>query len=681
MFSVYILTLVLPSVWTQQLLLGSCNFEDSTCGYLPDSSYAKWTVNEEGRFITVDSANMDGKGKAVLVSPVLDLLYWSCLRLVYQITGSGSVQLLLRPEGESFDYLLWTTDKPSDSWLIASVDLRNASSPYKILIEGRPGKEAGSSVAIFEIHVVPGYCIECNFEEHHLCGYNNHWNPNVNWYLGGSNVQGPQSDLLDDHTMNNDKGHYMYADSVYVKNLQEVAKFSSPMTTTPMEGCLSFYYQRSQTRGNIFSVFTKDQFGHYEEIWRPEIYSAMAWRLVQVDIKAPHPLEVIFEVAFNSPRGGHVALDDISFSPEFCHTETEPAFDPSVASCDFEEGLCQYYQEPAQGSVWNRVSVKPNAYRIGDHTTGSGSFLLANTRFTSQPGYVGRLHGPFLPGNLKYCLRFYYAIHGFMKMENALSVYIYDENNVAQEKVWTVSEGSRGIWMMMDITIHKPMPTKVVFVSICKNFWDCGLVALDDITVDLGDCRAIAGLEQSLPGQCSFEVDDCGYTQDRYNDVTDWVRMRGHTPTLFTGPKGDHTTGTGHFMYIEASHMLPGHLARLLTAELRGSAGPQCLIFYYHMYGSGTGQLNVLLQSEDTGHVKLLWRRRGEHSISWTKASVDYEYGSRHKIVFEAIRGPSIRSDIAIDDILFKKGPCKATDPGESISFSGFSENFIATEY
>lgn len=51
----------------------------------------------------------------------------------------------------------------------------------------------------------------------------------------------------------------------------------------------------------------------------------------------------------------------------------EPAFDPSVANCDFEEGLCQYYQEQTGGSVWNRVSVKPNVYRIGDHTTGTGA--------------------------------------------------------------------------------------------------------------------------------------------------------------------------------------------------------------------------------------------------------------------------------------------------------------------
>ena len=32
--------------------------------------------------------------------------------------------------------------------------------------------------------------------------------------------------------------------------------------------------------------------------------------------------QVVYEVAFNSARGGYVAIDDISFSPEFCHTDT-----------------------------------------------------------------------------------------------------------------------------------------------------------------------------------------------------------------------------------------------------------------------------------------------------------------------------------------------------------------------
>ncbi|XP_008282564.1 MAM domain-containing protein 2a [Stegastes partitus] len=662
----------------QPLLPGSCSFELGTCGYTSDDNYGRWSINEEGHLITVDSAYLEDQEQAILVSPTLDQRDWSCVRLVYQITGKGSLQLHLRPDSDNFDYRLWTANKASDSWLIASVDLPNTTIPYQILLEGRPQHGSGNSVAIFEIHIVPGYCIECNFEEHHLCGYSNSWNPNVNWYVGGSVAR--ESNLLENQTSNNQRGHYMYADSVYAKHFQEVAKLTSPMTTVPMEGCLSLYYLRDQERGNIFSVFTRDQLGHYEEIWRPEVYTTAGWTPVSVDIKAPHPLEVVFEVAFNSARGGYVAIDDISFSPVFCHTDTEPTFDPSIANCDFENGLCLYYQERAESKVWSTVSVKPNVYRIGDHTTGTGSFLLANTRFISRPGYVGRLHGPFLPGNHKYCLRFYYMLRGFRKIDNALVLYIYDENNVAQEKVWSLTDISHAVWTEVEITYMKPMLSKVVFVSICKNFWECGLVAIDDITVSLGDCQITAGktLTPSLPGQCNFEGGVCGFIQDKKGDKADWLRVQGHTPTSYTGPRGDHTTGVGYFMYIEASLMRPGDRARLLTSDLRGSSSLQCLIFYYHMYGSGTGILTVFLRHGSKEQDTLLWRRRGEQSVGWMRAMVDYSCDAQHQIIFEAIRGPSLRSDIAIDDILFKRGPCE--DSGDNTPYSGSSEYFNEIE-
>lgn len=33
------------------------------------------------------------------------------------------------------------------------------SLPPQVLLEGRPERGSGNSVAIFEIHIVPGYCI------------------------------------------------------------------------------------------------------------------------------------------------------------------------------------------------------------------------------------------------------------------------------------------------------------------------------------------------------------------------------------------------------------------------------------------------------------------------------------------------------------------------------------------
>lgn len=78
--------------------------------------------------------------------------------------------------------------------------------------------------------------------------------------------------------------------------------------------------------------------------------------------------------------------------------------------------------------------------------------------------------------------------------------------------------------------------------------------------------------------------------------------------------------------------MLPGHSARLVTPELRGSFRPQCVTFYYHMYGTGTGVLNVLLRQKGKVKETLLWSRQGEQSISWMKATVDYDCFTKHNV-------------------------------------------------
>ncbi|XP_044190494.1 MAM domain-containing protein 2-like [Thunnus albacares] len=675
MLPFYLLTFAAIIQAHSQLLPGSCNFESNTCGYTSDADFTSWTLHRDGRYVAVDAVmsndqddeigadtEMQRETTGVLLSPALEQGEWSCLRLVYQITGSGSLEVLQRTEGKSFDRPLWSSQEPSDSWVISSMDLQNNTEPYRVVIEGKPGQTAGSSVAIFEIHISPGYCLECDFEESHLCGYSNQWNANVNWYVGGGGVQLLHNNMPIDHTYNNRTGHFMYVDSIYAKTFKEVAKLVSPLTTVPMSGCLSFQYQRSEERGNLFSVFTRDRLGQYQELWRagPEIQSDWSgtlgeWIPVQVDLKAPYSVQVVFEVAFNSPRGGRVAVDDISFSSEFCSTDTEPTFDPSIASCDFESGFCQYTQDQVMGSLWRRVSVKPNIFRNGDHTTGAGSFLLAHSQLGPSSGYVSRVIGPTLPGNMKFCLRFYFSLRGFNQTDQALAVYL--QQSSGQEKIWTLGEKSRGIWVATDMTFQTSQPAKVVFVSTCRSFWDCGSVALDDIIVSLGDCELAAGLlTSSLPGHCDFEGGMCGYIQDKQNDAADWEWRRGPTPTSYTGPRGDHTTGLGYYLHMEASPMLPGQSVRLLSRPLRGSRGPQCLRFYYHMYGSGTGQLSVHLNNN--GEDVLLWQRSGEQSIAWLRATVEYQSDRQHQIVFEATRGSSVRSDIAIDDIILESGPC-----------------------
>lgn len=96
-----------------------------------------------GHYISVDTS-YEGE-KAVLVSPDLYSEEWSCIRLIYQIATTSvtsldpaTLNLYMRKEGESFDSLLWSAKEPSDSWLIASLDLTNSTKKYKVstVLEG-----------------------------------------------------------------------------------------------------------------------------------------------------------------------------------------------------------------------------------------------------------------------------------------------------------------------------------------------------------------------------------------------------------------------------------------------------------------------------------------------------------------------------------------------------------------
>ncbi len=67
-----------------------------------------------------------------------------------------------------------------------------------------------------------------------------------------------------------------------------------------------------------------------------------------------------------------------------------------------------------------------------------------------------------------------------MKIDNVLALYVYDENNIAQEKIWTVSERSKDVWTEVEVTYLKPMPTKVSvkwIILLNMSFFKTGLCA------------------------------------------------------------------------------------------------------------------------------------------------------------------------------------------------------------
>ncbi|XP_075953327.1 MAM and LDL-receptor class A domain-containing protein 1-like [Anarhichas minor] len=154
---------------------------------------------------------------------------------------------------------------------------------------------------------------------------------------------------------------------------------------------------------------------------------------------------------------------------------------------------------------------------------------------------------------------------------------------------------------------------------------------------------------------CHFEQDLCQWNQ-LLTDVFDWTRYSGSTPTMMTGPSSDHTTGDGHYLYIEANSASNGDTARLISSECSDS-GPQCLQFWYHMYGSAdTMGLHVYLLQDRLAEA--VWWKRNDQGNMWHMAQVDVTTTGAFQIIMEGRRGSNEESDVAIDDVKLYRGRC-----------------------
>ncbi|KAK6177526.1 hypothetical protein SNE40_015611 [Patella caerulea] len=189
------------------------------------------------------------------------------------------------------------------------------------------------------------------------------------------------------------------------------------------------------------------------------------------------------------------------------------------------------------------------------------------------------------------------------------------------------------------------------------------LIALGDNNV-IVDVEMETKIGQNIPTvnndiDCTFDESYCGWKQAT-DDKFDWARQNGRTETLSTGPINDHTGGDGSYMYMEASiPQKPNHKARLESPEIFSSTStPQCLSFWYHMYGKDIAQLNVYMKTAGAlGDA--LWTRSGEEGDIWKRGVLTVDIGETSRsVVFEGVVGDGEVGDIAIDDVSLVEGEC-----------------------
>ncbi|MBN3034529.1 MAG: hypothetical protein JW861_03020 [Bacteroidales bacterium] len=196
----------------------------------------------------------------------------------------------------------------------------------------------------------------------------------------------------------------------------------------------------------------------------------------------------------------------------------------------------------------------------------------------------------------------------------------------------------------------------------------------------------------SVPYSTNFDLAGA-LPEGWFNAVTDdmdWTPDAGGTPSSGTGPSGDHTTGSGYYVYTESSSPnYPSKTANLVTPlfDLTSLADAQ-VSFWYHMYGTAMGALHLDIFHNDAWINDVMPVISGNQGNMWNNRTIDLTSyaGNMIRLRFRGITGSSYTSDMAIDDFLiqgttanitldlktFLEGPFNGADMNTGLNIAGF---------
>ncbi|CAH1274193.1 MAMDC2 [Branchiostoma lanceolatum] len=430
---------------------------------------------------------------------------------------------------------------------------------------------------------------------------------------------------------------------------RDVARLISPSLPSTIK-CLEFWYHMYGDSTEELNVYQRSTFSSQlgTPIWSQTGDQGDVWQQATINVVAVSNFNVVFEGVRGTSYRGDIAIDDVSF-------RSTPCNGGGVPNCNFDTTLCGYDQDITDDFDWTREQGSTQTSSTGpssDHTTGSGYYMYIETSSPQAIGDVARLVTPSIPNDIK-CLEFWYHMYG----DHAEELNVYQRPTFSSQlgnPIWSQTGEQGNSWLQARVDLVATSSFCVIFEGVRGTSFR-GDIAIDDVSFSSTSCVAAVG-----GGDCDFDTNVCSYQQDDTDDF-DWTRQQGSTQSPSTGPSSDHTTGSGYYMYIEASGpQQRGDVARLISPVL--SSDTRCLEFSYHMYGSDTKDLHVYLRPTDSFlQETLVWSQTGDQGDVWQQARVNLVAANNFNIVFEGVRGNDFRGDIAIDDVTFRTTSCDGT--------------------
>lgn len=392
-------------------------------------------------------------------------------------------------------------------------------------------------------------------------------------------------------------------------------------------------------------------------IWEMLGDSGNSWHQAQTSVSSSKsPFQVLIEGVIGENHLGNIAIDEISFSSGPCPT-SPPIASKNYGDCTFEQSMC-YWRNPdtdmhLDDLDWVRSADEQSIHGPNfDHTLKkrSGSYLkLENTFREPKSGTRAFLLSPiFQPksqGNVQ-CLSFYYYM--FMRSisssgPNLGTIRVYLASNNELVPIWRLTNPiSSPVWKHARSSLSTALvdgqptaPTKLFQIAFEGIWGDTagGAIAIDDITVFDGACDIMPLEAKSVPGECTFDVDLCSWTNkttdlNSLSDSTDSSRSpflqsvnsaSGHTSMRFTTSMTkrigwqlatvdsrpvnlqDHTYKAPiGYIYVDVldsnAQKMRFPLQSVEVTIQSGVQVTQCLSFWFAAYGrQDSNQLNVYL--------------------------------------------------------------------------------------
>ena len=373
--------------------------------------------------------------------------------------------------------------------------------------------------------------------------------------------------------------------------------------------------------------------------------------------------------------------------------------------CDFEHNMCQWSQDRTDNFDWKRQSGSTPSGGTGptyDHTLGTsgGHFVYIESSRPQSPGDKARLISPVFQASTDqpYCtMKLFYHIYGGQAGTFTIYTRTAVNGNLVRKFYRNLEVGN--FWVSTRVPIYSTSPFQVVIEATVGD-GSMGDIAMDDISFS-PECMMYDGqfptaapaLASTTPspctdpsqwqcqdgsacipsyevcdftaqcvdksdelvcGACNFDQTTCGWT-DISTDRFVWEQHTPGSAAAVVGPAQDHTSGTGKYMYVDATSSTVYGRA-LMMSPTYGRIAAGCKINFW-VYKQTAGVVRLLLvppgQSPVTGTRSVLWMKLNGLGNQWVNATAGLSsLAPGYRLVFEYMAvGQS--GDIAVDDVSF----------------------------